>query len=75
MSFLASKHFWVQSAERAVKSAAQGGLLAIGADKLNVLDLDWTVFGGFAAGAALLSALTSLASGGVGNDDSPSLVE
>lgn len=73
--FIASKRFWAQLTERAVKSAAQGGILALGADQVNVLDLDWSVFAGFAAGAALLSALTSLASGGFGNDDSPSLVE
>lgn len=73
--FLNSKHFWAQLTERAVKSAAQGGILAVGADQVNVLHLDWSVFGGFAAGAALLSVLTSLASGGFGGDDSPSLVD
>lgn len=73
-SFLTSRLFWVESLERAVKSAAQGALLAVGADQLNVLSLDASVVGGFAGGAALLSLLTSLASGGIGSDDSPSAV-
>lgn len=73
-SFLTSRLFWVESLERAVKSAAQGALLAVGADQLDVLALDWSVLAGFAGGAFLLSALTSLASGTIG-DDSPSLVD
>lgn len=73
-SFLTSRLFWVETLERAVKSGAQGALLAVGADQFNVLSLDWSVLGGFAGGAFLLSALTSIASGGIGSD-SPSLVE
>lgn len=73
-SFLTDRLFWVESLERAVKSAAQGALLAVGADQFNVLSLDLSVLGGFAGGAALLSVLTSLASGTVGGD-SPSLVD
>ncbi len=73
-SFLTSGLFWVESLERAVKSAAQGALLAVGADQLDVLSLDWSVLAGFAGGAALLSVLTSLASGTVGGD-SPSLLD
>jgi len=72
--FITNKRFWTETTERAVKSAAQGGILALGADQVDVLTLDWSVFGGFAAGAALLSLLTSLASGGFG-DDTPSLVD
>lgn len=73
-TFLVSPRFWVETAERAVKSAAQGAILAVGADQLDVLALDWRVFLGFAGGAALLSALTSIASGPAGGD-TPSLVD
>ena len=34
----------------------------IGADQVNILELDWTSLGGFAAGGAVLSLLTSIAS-------------
>ncbi|RYE42597.1 MAG: hypothetical protein EOP24_32175 [Hyphomicrobiales bacterium] len=74
-SFLTSGLFWVETLERAVKSGAQGALLAVGADQFNVLSLDWSVAAGFAGGAALLSALTSIASGGITDSDSPSLVD
>lgn len=73
-TFLASPRFWVETAERAVKSAAQGAILAVGADQLDVLALDWRVFAGSAAGGALLSVLTSLVSGTTGGD-TPSLVD
>lgn len=66
--------FWRETTERAVKSAAQGGLLAIGADKLDVLSLDVRAFVGFAAGGALLSVCTSLLSFKLGPSDSPSAV-
>lgn len=62
--------FWKAAAERAVKSAAQGAILAIGANKFDALQLDWATVGGFAGGALLLSLLTSigsdLATGGTG---------
>lgn len=60
-----TKAFWQATAERAAKSAAQGAVLAIGADQINILTLHLETVGGFAAGAALLSVLTSIISGGV----------
>lgn len=60
-SFLASKKFWIRTAERAVKSGAQGAILAFGAGQVNALDVSWSTVGGFFAGMAALSILTSLA--------------
>lgn len=64
--------FWKATAERATKTAAQSAILVIGADQLDVLSLDWLRLVGFAAGGALLSVLTSIASAGVG-EEGPSL--
>ena len=54
--------FWRATVERAVKTSAQSAVLAIGADQLNVLELDFVTVGGFAGGGALLSVLSTLAS-------------
>lgn len=55
--------FWKAAAERAVKSAAQGAILAgVGAAKFNALHADWETIGGGALGMAALSLLTSLGS-------------
>lgn len=57
--------FWKAAAERAVKTAAQGALLSIGATSIavNAFAVDWPQVGGFALGAAALSILTSVGSG------------
>jgi len=68
--------FWKDAVERAVKTAAQAGILAIGASEgFNLFDLDWRSFAGFALGGAFLSLLMSVASAGVGDNDSASLVK
>lgn len=66
--------FWKQTGERAVKSAAQALLGLWALDGFNVLSVDWPLAGGVAAGAAVLSVLTSLVTAGVGEADSPSAV-
>jgi hypothetical protein len=55
-----TKAYWQATAERVISTAAQAGLLAIGADQFNVLELDWANFGGFVGGGAVLSLLKSL---------------
>ncbi len=68
--------FWKQAAERAAKSAAQALLgLWVGDTAFNAWNADWTLAGGVAAGAVVLSVLTSLASTAVGDRDSASLVK
>lgn len=63
--------FWSETAERAVKSAAQALIGLWPLDQFNVLDADPRLAGGIAAGAAVLSILTSLASTSVGDKSSP----
>lgn len=61
---LFTRTFWLDAIERALKSAAQGALLAAGQDVVSV-DLfaaDWRSVAGMAAGMAALSILTSVAS-------------
>lgn len=68
--------FWLDTAERAIKSAAQAPLVAWGVGELaapDAFDLDWRLGLGVAAGGALVSVLTSLVSGRVGDRRSPSL--
>jgi hypothetical protein len=69
-----SKLFWKDTFERAVKTAAQFGIGALGADFVNIFTLTWESFAGALGAGAVLSLLTSLASGYVGPKDSPSLV-
>jgi hypothetical protein len=66
VSVLVSRSFWVDAAERAVKTAAQAALLVLGQDALgfDVMSADWSAVIGFAAGGALLSFLTSIVSAG-----------
>lgn len=63
--------FWKAIAERAVSTAAQAALLAIGADQLHVMDANWETIGGFAAGGAALCVLKCLAAVAL-NGGSPS---
>jgi hypothetical protein len=71
-----SKTFLRETAERAVKSAAQAllGLWALDAG-FNVVNADFGMALGIAGGAAVLSVLTSVVSAPFGKGGSPSLVE
>lgn len=66
--------FWRSTAERAVKTAAQSAVAAIGTTAV-VQSLDWAVVGGTSAVATLLSVLSSIASASVGDEGSPSAIE
>ncbi len=63
---LFSRTFWLDAIERALKSAAQGAMLAAGQDVISVdlFSADWRNVAGMAAGMAALSILTSVASAG-----------
>lgn len=74
MAVYSKKKFWGFALERAIKSAAQTGIVFIGAEQLNVVAFDWATLGGFVLGGAVLSLLTSVASAPVGDDNSPSMV-
>lgn len=72
---MTTKNFWIESLERAVKTAAQSALSAMGMEAINVLTVDWIQVVGLAGGGFVLSILSSIASAGVGSDESPSLVD
>lgn len=67
--------FWRDTCERALKTAAQAVILALGGGAVNVLTLDWATLAGAAGGGALLSVLTSLASGVVTDSGTASLTK
>ena len=60
--------FWKALAERTISTAAQAALLALGADALNALTVEWTDVAGFAAGGAVLAILKGLAANAVTGD-------
>ena len=59
--------FWGDAFERAVRTAAQAALGLIGTEAVGLLDVTWPVVGSAAGLAAVVSLLTSLAAGGVGD--------
>lgn len=69
-----SVSFWKDSGERAVKSAAQAAMLAVGGDAINVWSLDWVTVAGVGLGGGVLSLLTSLASERIGTKGTASAV-
>jgi len=64
--------FWIGVADRALKSFAQALLVLWGSDQFNVLTIDIPTTLGVAAGAAVLSALTSIVSAPIGDKGSTS---
>ncbi|MCK2200469.1 holin [Corynebacterium callunae] len=70
---LASKTFFYDLAERAIKTAAQA-LLAVFVAGVTIMSVDWVDALAITGTAALVSILTSIASAGVGSRDSASLV-
>lgn len=73
MNTIWSLTFWKDTAERALKSFAQGVILALGGGAVNVLTLDWITLAGAGGGAAFLSVLTSIVSAGVANKGTASM--
>ena len=67
--------FWTGAVDRAVKSFAQALLVLWGADQgFNVLAIDIAPALGVAAGAAVLSLLTSIASSAIGDKGTTSFI-
>lgn len=70
-----TKTFWSAAMERAVKTAAQALLLAIGAAQgADLFHLNWVNAAGAAAAGFALSVLTSIVSAPFGNTGTPSLI-
>jgi hypothetical protein len=71
-----SREFWLGLIERAAKSTAQCLIgLWLGDTAFDLIQVDWRHALGLAAGAAVLSVLTSIVSAPVGVRGSPSLVD
>lgn len=67
--------FWIGAIDRAVKSFAQSLLLLWGADAaFNIVEVDIKGALGFAAGAVVLSLLTSLVSAPAGESGTTSFL-
>lgn len=68
--------FWRQTLERAVKTAAQAVLIGLSiGEGFNAFNFDPMLGLGFAAGGAIFSILTSVASLPLGAHDSPSAID
>lgn len=63
-----NKKFWQDTAERAIKTLAQSLVAFLTANATGVLDIDWKNALSVSAFAMLLSVLTSIGSGKVGED-------
>lgn len=81
--FILHREFMLAALERALKTAAQAGLLAVvgtGAmnaanPQINAFSIDWLAVLGFVLGGFVLSVLTSVASSRVGKWPGPSLTD
>ena len=67
-----TKAFIIAAAERAIKTAAQIAVATITANATGLLDADWVAIGSVSGLAAVVSVLTSIASGAI-TGDGPSL--
>ncbi|MGW5852076.1 holin [Streptomyces sp. NPDC055254] len=56
--------FWKATAERTIRTFAQGTIGAIGADQLGILDVDWGQAASIGGLAAVLAVLTAVATSG-----------
>ena len=61
--------FWKAAGIRAIKTAAQFGVVLIGSDMVNIVTLDWPYILGCMASGAVVSLLTSHA--GIDDGASP----
>lgn len=72
--FFLDSQFLKAAFERAVKTVAQAVIALLVADHVaGVLDVDWLAVGSAAGLAGLMSLLTSVASGYVGERETPSV--
>ncbi len=70
--------FWRDALERAIKTAAQAPLLALGLSDtgpVNAFELDWRLGAGFAAGGFTISILSSVASAPLGRSGTASVLD
>jgi hypothetical protein len=72
---LLTKKFWLHTGERALKTAAQTAAGLMSANGLGLLDVDWKALASVAGLSFVYSVLTSVASAGGGDSETPSLVK
>jgi hypothetical protein len=70
-----TKSFWTAAAERALRTVAQALIAVIAATSFDWFSADWQAIAGTALTAGVLSLLTSIASAGIGDKGTPSLVK
>ena len=66
--------YWKQTAERAVRTAAQVALSFWVVGETGILDVDWQQFASVVGLAALASIAMSLVGSGLNNPENPSFV-
>ena len=66
--------FWKSAAERAIKTVAQALIAVLAATTFDWFTADWQAIAGTAATAGVLSLLSSIASAGIGDKGSTSLM-
>ena len=66
-----TKDFWVDTFERAIRTACQAALSAGVVGGVGLFDVDWMNVGGIALVAAIASVLTCVASSGTTDSISP----
>lgn len=69
-----SATYWLDLAERAIKTLAQTLVATLSVGATGLLDVDWQQAASIAGLSAVLSILTSIASGGIGRTRSASVV-
>lgn len=75
MSSLVTRKFWLDAIERAVKTIAQVAISIIGTTAVYLSDVNWTLVASAAVLGGILSILMSIASAGINEKGSASLVE
>lgn len=67
--------FWKSAVERAIKTVAQALIAVLAATTFDWFTADWQAIAGTAATAGVLSLLSSIASAGIADKGSTSLVK
>lgn len=66
--------FWKSAAERAIKTVAQALIAVLAATTFDWFSADWRAIAGTAATAGVLSLLSSIASAGIADKGTPSII-
>jgi hypothetical protein len=70
-----SRKFWLATLERCLKTVAQTALASFAVGTTSLLSVPWPAVAAVAGLAGVVSVLTSIASSGVADSSSPSLVK